>query len=83
MEPPAGLCTPTLWHPDISLRNLIQETGDPQLVSLINWQYAIVMPYFIQAHIPQMLQYNGTFSIMLEPPDLMSNLPQEKWEVYR
>ena len=77
---------PTPQHPDITLRNLlIQETGGPQLVSLSNWQHAIVAPYFTQAHFPQMLQYDGTsnFSIMLELPDLMSDFPQEEQGLYR
>lgn len=74
IEPPTGLCAPILWHPDISLKNLlVQKTGDPRLVGLIDWQHAIVVAYLIQAHFPHMLQYDLTFSIMVDLSDLMSN----------
>ena len=43
----SDICGPTLWHPDLSLGNLlVSETGSAVLHGLIDWQHISVFPYF-------------------------------------
>jgi hypothetical protein len=47
--PPSNnnVCTPTLWHPDLSLGNLfVSASGPANLQGIIDWQHAAILPYF-------------------------------------
>ncbi|KAF8071670.1 kinase-like domain-containing protein [Lyophyllum atratum] len=58
--PPAELCAPTLWHPDLSEANIrVAAESGASITSVIDWQYAKVAPYFTQALFPSMLLYDG------------------------
>ncbi|PSR78910.1 hypothetical protein PHLCEN_2v7259 [Hermanssonia centrifuga] len=48
---------PVLWHPDISERNIVvPETGALNVLGLIDWQHAVVKPYYLQANFPPAFQ---------------------------
>lgn len=43
----SGICPP-LWHPDLSLGNLlVSETGPAVLQGIIDWQHTSVLPYLV------------------------------------
>lgn len=53
------ICAPTLWHPDLSLNNVfVSKSGPGHLQSLIDWQHAVVLPYFMLGSAPRALMYN-------------------------
>ncbi|KAF8588661.1 hypothetical protein K439DRAFT_1613343 [Ramaria rubella] len=58
--PPPDLCQPTLWHPDLSLSNIIvSPTGLAKIQGLIDWQGAWTGPYCMQATFPMAIAYEG------------------------
>jgi hypothetical protein len=58
--PPFILCSPTLWHADISHSNLfVAESGPAEVQGLIDWQHSIIAPYCMQATFPSIFTYDG------------------------
>ena len=48
---------PTLWHTDLSSRNVfISATGHPSLNSIIDWQSTQILPLYLQAQLPLFLE---------------------------
>lgn len=61
-------CAPTLWHPGFTLRNLfVSATGPGNLLGIVGWQHAAILPYFSFASIPPALVYHGS-KISMENP---------------
>ena len=61
-------CAPTLWHPGFTLHNLfVSATGPGNLLGVIGWQHAAILPYFSFASIPPALVYHGN-KISMEGP---------------
>lgn len=69
------LCAPTLWHPDLTLNNVfVSASGIANLEGLIDWQHATVLPYFMFAHLPPAVIYDGDkIDANVLPPALPSN----------
>ena len=68
--PPNGsdACAPTLWHPGFTLHNLfVSATGPGNLLGIIGWQHAAILPYFSFASIPPALVYHGNKISMKDP----------------
>jgi hypothetical protein len=73
----SDICAPTLWHPDLSLGNLLVSASGPgKLEGIIDWQHAAILPYFSFASMPPAIAYRGDKISMegLVPGPLPSNL---------
>ncbi|KXN91937.1 Altered inheritance of mitochondria protein 9, mitochondrial, partial [Leucoagaricus sp. SymC.cos] len=54
------ICSPTLWHPDLSLPNIfVPPSGPTNLQSIVDWQHTAVVPYFMCGTIPSAFVYDG------------------------
>lgn len=51
----------TLWHPDLHLDNLFVNYNTMQVTSVVDWQSAAAVPYFIQCRVPK-IQYQKPVS---------------------
>jgi hypothetical protein len=79
MPSDSNLCAPTLWHPDLSLNNLfVSASGPANLLGLIDWQHAAILPYFSFQSLPPAFVYNGNKINMdkLIPSPLPSNIDE-------
>lgn len=83
----SDICAPTLWHPDLSLGNLlVSETGPAILQGIIDWQHTSVLPYFNFLSMPSAFVYEGNkidMSGVLPgplPSDLDDRSPEEQAE---
>ncbi|KAF9476327.1 hypothetical protein BDN70DRAFT_882575 [Pholiota conissans] len=75
--PPPQLCTPMLWHPDLSLSNLlVAPSGPSNIIGVIDWQDAVIAPYIILAQFPTMFAYEGE-RIYIPPGSAIPELPKE------
>ncbi|THH04562.1 hypothetical protein EW146_g10144, partial [Bondarzewia mesenterica] len=86
---PPSLCSPTLWHPNISHSNLlIAPTGPAEIRGLVDWQNSIIAPYCMQAGFPEAFIYEGGLIDIPEGrvtpklPSYVSTLSPEEQEVY-
>ncbi|KAG1744384.1 hypothetical protein EDB19DRAFT_1906610 [Suillus lakei] len=87
------LNAPTLWHPDLSLGNiLISESHVPSIQGIIDWQHAAVLPYFQQVALPPAIVYDGhqfnprlhplALASSLEPLDTLDPAEQEEYRLH-
>lgn len=59
---------PVLRHPDLQSNNILL-SDDLDIVGLINWQHASVLPLFLASGIPKFFQnYDGPESVPFRPP---------------
>ncbi|PPQ65328.1 hypothetical protein CVT26_000043 [Gymnopilus dilepis] len=69
-----------LRHPDLQQSNIIVHWSPDsgwQVVSLLDWQHASVLPLFLVAGVPQRLQnYNDPVSQSMTPPSLPENIDE-------
>jgi hypothetical protein len=74
----SDVCAPTLWHPDISLKNLfVSASGPGNLQGMIDWQHAAILPYFTFSYLPTAFIYNGDKIDMSKLlPTLPSNMDE-------
>ncbi|KAG1851844.1 kinase-like domain-containing protein [Suillus subalutaceus] len=87
------LSAPTLWHPDLSLGNiLISESHIPSIQGVIDWQHAAVLPYFQQVALPPAITYEGhqfnphlhplALASSREPPDTLDSAKKEEFRLH-
>ena len=63
MPSDSNICAPTLWHPDhLSLNNLFvsESPGPANLLGLIDWQHAAILPYISFQSLPPALSITAT-----------------------
>lgn len=61
---------PTIRHPDLAPRNIFVSSGG-RITGLLDWQYTVVQPLFIQAKVPDHFQnYGDDESDRLQTPRL-------------
>ncbi|KAE8148907.1 phosphotransferase family protein [Aspergillus avenaceus] len=66
--PPNELLRPVLHHPDLQPNNIFV-SDDLDIVGLIDWQHASVLPLFLAAGIPKFFQnYDDPESLNFRPP---------------
>ena len=85
--PNEDISAPTLWHPDLSLGNLlVPETGPGELQGIIDWQHTSILPYFNFLSMPSAFVYEGDKIDMSGimpgplPSDLDDRTPEEQAE---
>ncbi|KAK0438667.1 kinase-like domain-containing protein [Armillaria borealis] len=76
------LIVPYLTHPDLSRSNVIvKPSGAANVVSYIDWQGAVALPYFQSISLPDAILYEGKLiSVPDDPfasPELPSDVPPE------
>ncbi|KAG6811166.1 hypothetical protein H0H92_008689 [Tricholoma furcatifolium] len=73
---------PTLWHPDLNTANLlIAPSGKAHVLSLIDWQHAVIAPYAFQAAFPEAFIYEGDMTeFRVEPETNLTYLPDDLHE---
>jgi hypothetical protein len=47
----------TLWHPDLHLNNIFVDPETKQITNIIDWQSAVIAPYFVQAPVPRCFRH--------------------------
>ncbi|KAL4812320.1 kinase-like domain-containing protein [Aspergillus spinulosporus] len=58
-----------LWHPDLHAENIFVHTERrAEVLGIIDWQSAELLPLFDHARLPYFLEYDGPSSTSLEPP---------------
>ncbi|KAF5353961.1 hypothetical protein D9756_007032 [Leucocoprinus leucothites] len=72
------LCAPTLWHPDLHLNNTFASSSGPgEIQSIIDWQHATVLPFFMSMSVPPALIYEGDKIDIHQPiPQLPANFEE-------
>lgn len=53
----------TLWHPDLYLDNVFVDGNTLQVTSIIDWQSAVAVPFFVQCRVPKMLLFREPTSL--------------------
>ena len=78
------LATPTLRHPDLHQSNIFLCPQSQQILGIIDWQGASVLPFFVQSGYPALCDHVPWRSLTLEKPKLSDNLdnmdPEEQDE---
>ena len=76
--PPSAL--PTLWHPDLSLQNIIvSDDEDPKIISLLDWQTTCIAPLYLQFYEPTFLRLD--FKLPDEKPGQLYKRPLSEEDV--
>ncbi|KAI0720784.1 kinase-like domain-containing protein [Cerioporus squamosus] len=57
--PPAELCVPTIWHPDLNRGNIFIDPSTCAVTGIIDWQWTTIAPLYMQAIIPRAFLYTG------------------------
>lgn len=71
-----GLLRPILRHPDLQPNNIFV-SDDLDILGIIDWQHASVLPLFLAAGIPNDIQnYRDDESVRFIPPKLPENLDE-------
>lgn len=68
--PPGSYSAPTLRHPDLSLSNILLAPGSSKIVSIIDWQDAVIFPRFMQAGYPAFCEHDFSKPQSLQIPSL-------------
>jgi hypothetical protein len=61
---------PTLRHPDLSLGNILLAPGSTRIVSIIDWQDAVIYPRFMQAGYFAFCEHDSSRPQSLQIPSL-------------
>lgn len=67
---PGNHSAPTLRHPDLSLSNILLAPGSTKIISIIDWQDAVVFPRFMQAGYPAFCEHDSSQPQSLQIPSL-------------
>src|SRR5690349_21519843 len=54
--------SPTLWHPDLHLDNVLVDPESKQITRVIDWQSAAVLPLFYQSGVATIFKHQGPVS---------------------
>lgn len=88
---PSAFCEPTIWHPDLSLSNiLVSKSGPANIQALIDWQGAWTAPFCQQAIFPPCVEYEGGLIdvhpgrwIVPQLPDDLDSRPKKEQDKLR
>ncbi|KAF2228287.1 phosphotransferase enzyme family protein [Elsinoe ampelina] len=74
----------SIWHGDLHAGNIFVDSADPtKITSLIDWQGTEIVPLYIHARQPYLIDYEGPETKGLErpvlPPDLSDMTPDEQY----
>ncbi len=73
-----GLTAPYLFHPDLSRSNVIvKPTGAANVVSYIDWQGAVALPYLQSISLPEAVLYEGKLIPMPDDPFALPEIPPD------
>ncbi|KAJ5240134.1 kinase-like domain-containing protein [Penicillium chermesinum] len=67
---PGSSSAPTLRHPDLSLANILLAPGSTKIISIIDWQDAVIFPRFMQAGYPAFCEHDSSRPQSLQIPSL-------------
>ncbi|KAE8353819.1 kinase-like domain-containing protein [Aspergillus coremiiformis] len=67
---PGSYSAPTLRHPDLSLSNILLAPGSTRIISIIDWQDAVIFPRFMQAGYPAFCEHDFSQPQSLQIPSL-------------
>lgn len=73
---PGSSSAPTLRHPDLSLGNILLAPGSTKIVSIIDWQDAVIFPRFMQAGYPAFCEHDSSRPQSLRIPSLPDHFDQ-------
>ncbi|KAJ5086507.1 phosphotransferase enzyme family protein [Penicillium alfredii] len=66
-----------LWHPDLHAENIFVNPERPaEVLGIIDWQSSELLPLFDHAREPYFLDFDGSYSGSLNPPQLPDNFDQ-------
>ncbi|SJL17039.1 uncharacterized protein ARMOST_20580 [Armillaria ostoyae] len=72
------LIVPYLTHPDLSRSNVIvKPSGAANVISYIDWQGAVALPYFQSISLPDAILYEGKLISMPDDPFASPELPSD------
>ncbi|KAJ5551192.1 Mitochondria protein Fmp29 [Penicillium sp. DV-2018c] len=78
--PPHPHSAPTLRHPDLSLSNIILEPSSSKIISIIDWQDAVIFPRFAQAGYPAFCEHGSSKPQSMEIPSLPDDFDEMEIE---
>ncbi|CAP99407.1 Altered inheritance of mitochondria protein [Penicillium chrysogenum] len=67
---PGSYSVPTLRHPDLSLSNILLAPGSTKIISIIDWQDAVVFPRFMQVGYPAFCEHDSSRPQSMHIPSL-------------
>ena len=70
---PGSSSTPTLKHPNLSLDNILLAPGSTKIISIIDWQDAVIFLRFMQAGYPVFCELDCSRPQSLQIPSLPNN----------
>ena len=70
------LSSPTLRHPDLQQSNIFLCPHSKQILSIIDWQGAAILPFFVQSGYPALCDHEPGRPQTLEKPKLSDNFDQ-------
>lgn len=73
---PGTSSAPTLRHPDLSLSNILLAPGSTKIISIIDWQDAVIFPRFMQAGYPAFCEHDSSQPQSLQIPSLPENFDE-------
>ncbi|KAJ5927863.1 kinase-like domain-containing protein [Penicillium verhagenii] len=73
---PGSSSAPTLRHPDLSLSKILLAPGSNKIISIIDWQDAMILPRFIQAGYPAFCEHDSSQPQSLQIPSLPDNFDE-------
>ncbi|PYI31373.1 putative mitochondria protein Fmp29 [Aspergillus indologenus CBS 114.80] len=83
IHPSEHSSAPTLRHPDLSLGNILLAPGSTKIVSIIDWQDAVIFPRFMQAGYPAFCEYDFSQPQSLQIPSLPDHFDEMDIEEQR
>ena len=69
----AELSAPILRHPDLSVTNILLSPGSTQILGIIDWQDAAILPLFMLAGYPAFCEHDSSRVQSLKKPELPDN----------
>ena len=73
---PGSYSAPTLRHPDLSLSNILLAPGSTKIISIIDWQDAVIFPHFMQAGYPAFCEHDSSQPQSLWIPSLPNDFDE-------
>ncbi|KAI1831019.1 hypothetical protein DTO006G1_7914 [Penicillium roqueforti] len=67
---PGSYSVPTLRHPDLSLSNILLAPGSTKIISIIDWQDAVIFPRFMQVGYPAFCEHDSSQPQSMHIPSL-------------
>ncbi|KAJ5135715.1 Mitochondria protein Fmp29 [Penicillium bovifimosum] len=78
--PPDPDSVPTLRHPDLSMSNIMLAPGSTKIISIIDWQDAVIFPRFMQAGYPAFCEHNSSKPQSMDIPSLPDDFDEMEIE---